>query len=127
MLFRSSLEKVREARDVLLAAEQKSPANAQVLALLGSLHYEVPGSPIGFGNRNKAQDYLSRAVAADPAGRDTNFFMGDFLLSSGNSAEAVSYLEKALAAPQQDDEVDRGRRGEISETLAKAKAKMKKR
>jgi predicted Zn-dependent protease len=118
-----SLTKVREARDVLLAAERTSPENPAVLALLGSLHYEVPGWPIGFGNKKKAQEYLTRAVAADPAGRDTNYFMGDFLLSSGRAGEAVGYLEKALAAPQQNELADRGRRAEISEALAKAKAK----
>ena len=118
-----SLAKVREARDVLLAAEQVSPENPAVLVLLGSLHYEVPGWPIGFGDRKKAQAYLSRALAADPAGRDPNYFMGDFMLQTGHPREAIAYLEKALAAPQQDDPIDRGRRAEITADLAKAKTK----
>ena len=118
-----SLTKVREARDVLVAVERTSPENPAVLALLGSLYYEVPGWPIGFGNKKKAQEYLTRAVAADPTGRDTNFFMGDFLLATGKPGEAIPYLERALAAPQQNNPVDRGRRMEIGEALAKAKGK----
>ena len=120
-----SLAKVREARDLLLAAEQVSPENPAVLVLLGSLHYEVPGWPIGFGDRKKAQAYLSRALAADPAGRDTNYFMGDFMIETGHHREAIAYLEKALAAPQQDDPTDRGRREEITADLAEARTKIR--
>ncbi len=119
----ASLAKVREARDVLLVAERASPENPAVLVLLGSLYYDVPGWPIGFGDRKKAQAYLSRAIAADPAGRDTNYFMGDFLLTVGRAGEARAFLEKALAAPQQNDPGDPGRRREIREALAKANAK----
>jgi predicted Zn-dependent protease len=120
-----SLAKVRAARDVLLSAEREAPERADVLALLGSIYYEMPGWPIGFGDRKTAEGYLRRALVLDPAGRDANFFMGDYLLQAGRAAEAVPYLERGLAAAGDATLADRGRRGEIAEALAKARAKVR--
>ena len=117
----ASLKKVRAARDLLLQAEQAQPNNAAVLSTLGSIYYEVPGWPIAFGNRKKAEDYLRRAIALDPEGRDANFFMGDLLLETNRAREATAYLERALVAAQQDDVLNRGRRAEIVEAIEKVK------
>ena len=119
----NSLGKVRQARDILLEAEKQAPDDADVLTRLGSLYYEVPSWPIGFGDHKKADAYLRRALDLDPRGRDANFFMGDFLLQSGQAADAVPYLERAHAAPQQDTEFDRGRHDEIDAVLKKAHGK----
>ncbi|TAL01212.1 MAG: tetratricopeptide repeat protein [Rhodospirillaceae bacterium] len=118
-----SLEKVRRARTLLEQAEALAPASGAIKALLGSLYYEVPGWPIGFGNRNKAAAYLQRALEVDPEGVDANYFMGDFLLQSGKPTEAAAHLEKALAASQgmaPSVAVD-GRRQEIQHVLDEAR------
>lgn len=117
----ASLRKVRAARDLLLQADRTQPNNPAVLLALGSIYYEVPGWPIAFGSRKTAEDYLRRAIAIDPDGRDTNYFMGDMLLEAGRAKEATAYLERALAAAQQNTLLERGRRAEILEAMEKAK------
>jgi tetratricopeptide (TPR) repeat protein len=121
----ASLAKVRTARDVLVRAERADPNIPEVLAALGSIYYEVPNWPIGFGDRKKAEEYLHRAIALDPDGRDTNYFMGDFLLETGRAGQAGAYLEHALAAPQQGTVFDRGRREEIAKDLLKVRRRLR--
>jgi Tfp pilus assembly protein PilF len=46
----------------------------------GALYYQVPGWPIGFGDKDKANELLKKALALNPDGIDPNYFYGDFLL-----------------------------------------------
>ena len=69
---------------------------------LGSLYYQVPGWPVGFGNKAKAEQLLKQALAINPNGIDPNFFYGDYLLEQGRKAEARQALDKALVMPYQD-------------------------
>jgi cytochrome c-type biogenesis protein CcmH/NrfG len=87
---------------------------------LGVLYYEVPGSPIGFGDKAKAKMLLKQALAVDPNGLDANYFYGDFLLDQGDKAGAKSYLQKALRAPHDPSRPawDAGRRREVQALLA---------
>ncbi len=91
---------------------------------LGVLYYKVPGWPIGFGDKTKAKDMLSRALALNPAGIDPNFFYAEYLVETGQSAEAVPYLERALAAPARPgrEVADAGRRDEVKALLAKLRS-----
>lgn len=124
-----ALGKVKEARDLLEQAEAIDPGvlDGSVYTSLGSLYYQVPGWPIGFGNDDKAEKYLKKALAANPAGIDPNYFYGDFMLEEGNPAEARKYFEKALAAPARPDRplADEGRKSEIAAKLAKANEQLK--
>lgn len=88
---------------------------------LGSLYYQVPGWPLGFGDDDKARRYLQKALAINPDGIDPNFFFGDYLLEQGEKARARQYLERALAAPDRNgrEVADQGRREEIRESLAR--------
>jgi tetratricopeptide (TPR) repeat protein len=120
-----ALGKVKHARSLLEAAE-KLDANAlqgSVYTSLGSLYYQVPGWPIGFGDDDKAEQYLKKALAINPDGIDANYFYGDFLREDGRYKEAATYLEKALKAPPRADRpvADAGRRDEAREQLAKVK------
>ncbi len=67
---------------------------------LGVLYYKVPGWPIGFGDKPKAQELLQKALAINPQGIDPNFFYGEYLIESGKPGEAVPYLERAVNAPR---------------------------
>ena len=91
---------------------------------LGSLYYQVPGWPIGFGNDAKAQEYLKKGLAVNPDGIDANFFYGDYLLRKGDAVDAERYLRKALqAAPRAGRKLaDDGRRAEIAQLLEKIAA-----
>jgi len=87
---------------------------------LGSLYYQVPGWPIGFGNDEKARELLDKALVLNPDGIDPNYFLGDFLYRKGDYAAARQALDKALKAPARPGRelADQGRRKEIESLLA---------
>lgn len=86
---------------------------------LGSLYYQVPGWPLGFGDDEKAGKLLSKALAISPDDIDANYFYGDYLLEEGNKEKARQYLNKALEAPARPGRplADKGRRQEIRAKL----------
>ena len=118
-----ALKYVKEAKKNL---EQALAINPNALAgsaytSLGSLYYQVPGWPIGFGDDAKAQEMLKKGLAANPDGIDPNYFYGDYLFRKGAFDEAERYLLKALQAPARPGRrlADEGRRGETKELLNK--------
>ncbi|MDZ4099653.1 MAG: hypothetical protein U1E13_13295 [Methylophilaceae bacterium] len=123
-----ALKQAEKARDLLLRAEKINPQALQGSAYttLGSLHYKVPGWPIGFGDKKKARAYLEKALQINPEGIDPNYFYADFLNELGEHAKAIEYFEKALAAqprPGRED-ADAGRRNEIEAGIAAARKKL---
>lgn len=94
---------------------------------LGVLYYKVPGWPVGFGDKTKAQELLQKALAINPRGIDPNYFYGEYLIETGKPADAVAYLERALGAPARPgrDLADAGRRDEAKVLLAKARGEVK--
>lgn len=120
-----ALDKAKAARELLESAEKIEPTalNGSIYTSLGSLYYKVPRWPIGFGDKQKAREYLEKAVKLNPDGIDPNYFYGDFLLEQGENAKAREYLEKALAAPARlgREDADQGRRAEVQQSLEKAK------
>jgi tetratricopeptide (TPR) repeat protein len=123
-----ALGKVKEARRQLEAAEKINPdvLNGSIYTSLGSLYYQVPGWPIGFGDDEKAEQYLKKALAMNPNGIDPNYFYGDFMLEEGDYQQAVKYLEKAAAAPPRPGRTiaDKGRQAEIQAKLQQARKKI---
>jgi tetratricopeptide (TPR) repeat protein len=123
-----ALGKVKEARRQLEAAEKIDPnvLDGSIYTSLGSLYYQVPGWPIGFGDDDKAELYLKKALAMNPDGIDPNYFYGDFMLEEGNYREAIKYLEKAATAPARPGRplADKGRRAEVEEKMKQALKKM---
>ncbi len=117
------LKIAEQARDLLLAAEKINPQalNGSAYTSLGSLHYKVPGWPLGFGDKKKARGYLEKALQINPTGIDPNYFYADFLASQGEQAKAAEYFKKALNAPPRPgrEDADAGRRAEIQEALQK--------
>lgn len=88
---------------------------------LGSLYYQVPGWPIGFGSDKQAKKYLKKALAINPQGIDSNYFYADFLRDQGDKKQAIRYFLKAYKAPKRPNRplADHGRRQEIKAKLAK--------
>lgn len=88
---------------------------------LGSLYYQVPGWPLGFGDEDKANEYLKKGLEANPDGIDANYFYADFLINKGEKEEAKVFLDKAKKAPSRPGRTiaDQGRRIEVLELINK--------
>ena len=111
------------ARDLIAKAYAINPhaAGGGAALSLGVLYYKVPGSPIGFGDKDRARQLLLQALAQDPGGMDANYFWGDFLMGLGDNSAARGALQNALRAPHDPNRPawDAGRRREIQALLAK--------
>lgn len=120
-----ALSLVKHSKELLEQAEKIKPdaLGGSAYTSLGSLYYQVPGWPIGFGDDGKARAYLEQARALNPNGIDSNYFYGDFLIDQGEYNEAITVLEQALRAPERPDRAvaDAGRREEIKQAIAKAR------
>lgn len=112
---------VKDARKSLEAALaiDEGALDGSAYTSLGSLYYQVPGWPLGFGDHDKARDYLQKALTINPVGLDANYFFGDFLLEQGERERAKTYLKKVLQAPGRPgrDVADAGRREEAKRLL----------
>jgi tetratricopeptide (TPR) repeat protein len=125
---RGGLGALSLAKDAKKALEQALAADPKALdgsayTSLGSLYYQVPGWPIGFGSDDKARELLQKALALNPDGIDSNYFYGDFLVRQGDRDGARRALDKALKAPPRPGRAlaDEGRRKEIESLLAALK------
>jgi tetratricopeptide (TPR) repeat protein len=118
----------KESRGNLEAALKLDPTalDGSAYTSLGALYYKVPGFPLGFGDHDKAEKMLQKALKLNPDGIDPNYFYAEFLFEQGRYAESLRYLDRAgRAAPRPGREVaDKGRHGEIAALTAKVKAKM---
>ena len=123
----SALSLAKEAKKALEHALEldASALEGSAYTSLGSLYYQVPGWPLGFGSDAKARELLGQALAINPDGMDPNYFMGDFLYRSGDYQGARAALDKALKAPPRPARplADEGRRREIEELMRQIKLK----
>ncbi len=125
----SALPKVERAKTLLEMSEKIDPnaLNGSAHTSLGSLYYQVPGWPVGFGDDKKAEEHLKMGLQINPNGIDPNYFYGDFLLQNDRVEEAKTYLNRALQAPDREGRelADAGRRQEVKAALAKADETLK--
>lgn len=121
-----ALPAVKQARKLLLESEHidDRALNGSAATSLGALYYQVPGWPLGFGNKETARSYLEKAVKLNPDGLDANFFYGEFLIERKEYQKAIEVLEHALTAPKLENRpvADQGRRNEIKQRIEEAKA-----
>ena len=122
-----ALPAVKNSRNLLLKAEtiDRNALGGSIMTSLGALYYQVPGWPLGFGDKKKAREYLEQAVQINKNGLEANYFYGDFLMDRKEYSRAVSVLEHALDAPALDQRpvADQGRRAEIKVLLEVARSK----
>ena len=119
---------VKEAKKLLEQAENLngSALHGSAYTSLGSLYYQVPGWPIGFGDDDKAREYLQKGLDLNPNGIDSNYFYGDYLMDDGEYQQAINAFEKALKAPARvgREIADEGRRKEIEQAISKAREEL---
>ena len=116
-----ALSLVKEAKSLLESVIDNAPQtlDGSAYTSLGSLYYQVPGWPLGFGSNKKAEKMLKKALEINPNGIDPNYFYADFLAQDGRKEEAKQYFNRALQAPQRPDRplADEGRKMEIQAKL----------
>lgn len=123
-----ALGEARKARALFEQSLEVDPTalSGSAYTSLGSLYYQVPGWPIGFGDDDKAAQMLRKGLEIDPDGIDANFFWGDYLLEQDRYAEALAAFEKARLAPPRPgrESADAGRRAEIDAKIAETRSRM---
>ena len=123
-----ALSLVKQAKSDLeraLAIDPQALAGSAYTSL-GSLYYQVPGWPLGFGDDAQAEKLLEQALAINPDGIDPNYFHGDFLQRQKRYDEARVALQKALAAADRPGRelADKGRRAEARALLQQVEDKL---
>jgi tetratricopeptide (TPR) repeat protein len=123
-----ALSLCKEAKSNLEAAIKLDPKalDGSAYTSLGTLYYKVPGFPVGFGDDEKAEKLIKKALEMNPDGIDPNFFYAEFLFEQDRYQEALQRLDRAAhAAPRPGREAaDKGRQAEIAALRQKIVAKM---
>lgn len=103
----AALAAINEARNLLTKAITINPKamNGSAYVTLGTLYYMVPEWPIGFGDADEAKKLLETALKINPNGIDTNYFYGDFLVSTNQATDAIKYFERAANAPSRPEQL----------------------
>ncbi|WP_417706048.1 tetratricopeptide repeat protein [Pseudomonas sp.] len=119
------VKQAKASLELALAIDPQALAGSAYTSL-GSLYYQVPGWPIGFGDDEQAEKMLEQALAINPDGLDPNYFYGDFLQRQKRYEQARAALEKALAAKDRPGRelADQGRRAEARALLQQVTGKL---
>jgi len=124
-----ALSAVKEAKSDLeqAIAIDGSAQDGAAYTSLGSLYYQVPGWPIGFGDDKKAAQYLHKGLEYGANDVDANYFYADYLFDQKDYAQALTYVQRAEAAPADPERplASEGRLGEIKSLKAKIQQKLR--
>lgn len=114
-------------RDLEKAMELDADAlDGSAYASLGTLYYSVPGWPVGFGDDDKAEQMLQKALTLSPQSIDNNYFYASYLMSKKRYAKALEFLNRAQHAEPRPDRplADAGRQEEIRIAIAEVRDKL---
>lgn len=96
----AALGLVKECRTKLEQSLAIDPGAEEGYAygVLGTLYAKVPGWPVAFGDKKKADEILLKGVTVAPNGMNTNYFYAKFLYDKGDIERARQYCARALTA-----------------------------
>jgi tetratricopeptide (TPR) repeat protein len=118
----SAMKYANAARDALHKAEtlDATALHGSVYTSLGALYSHVPGGFIGFGDDDRALEYLHKAIAMSPDDLDASFFLAELLVDRDMLEEAEQVLVRGLASPPvaQRPLLDDARREQMRSMLA---------
>ncbi|MDQ6960402.1 MAG: tetratricopeptide repeat protein [Mariprofundaceae bacterium] len=124
-----ALQMIKQSRKLFEKALKINPyaSHGAAYTQLGNLYFEVPGWPLGFGDRDKARSLLKKGLSISPDGLDTNYFMGKFLLRQKKHREAARYFQRALAVLPRPGRMiaDTGRKSDARRMLEQITQKLK--
>lgn len=108
-----------------IAIDPKALAGAAYTSA-GSLYYQVPGWPIGFGDDKKAEEMLKKGLEIGPQDLDAHYFYADFLITQKRWKEALNMLQKGLAIPDDGKRplFQKDRRDKMTAMLKTARGKL---
>jgi len=122
-----ALQMIKQSRELFEKSLAINPylSHGAAYTQLGNLYFEVPGWPLGFGDRDKARALLEEGLSISPESIDANYFMGKFLLKRRQYREAARYFQRALAAPPRPDRAvaDAGRKSDARRMFEQATQK----
>ena len=117
----AALMAVKSAKADLEKGLEMGPKNSLSFgqAVLGAIYHKVPGRPVGFKDKKKAENFLLKAMATDETNINANYFYAEFLIHQKRKEEAKPYLEKVMAAPTRTTYkiADEGRKAEARALL----------
>lgn len=121
-----ALGECKTAKSLFEQAIATDPAalNGAAYTSIGSLYYQVPGWPVGFGDDAKAEEMLKKGIALGPQDLDAHYFYADFLLQQKRWQEALAIIRSGLATPVDPSRplFQKGRRDKLAEMQALAEA-----
>ena len=100
-----ALKYAKAARNHLESSVSIDPTlyGAAAHTILGSLYAQVPGWPVSFGNKKKAEKNYKKAIQLAPTEIDANFTYAQFLFQEKRFDEAKEYLLKAQVSDPRPD------------------------
>lgn len=103
----TALESINKAKTILEQSITENPnaLGGAALVTLGTLYYMTPGWPISFGDQQKAEHLLKKALTINPNSIDSNYFYADFLLNKGELTKAEKYFKLALNIPSRKEQI----------------------
>ncbi len=101
-----ALKYAKTARKHLEKAIKLDPElyDAAAHTILGTLYFRVPGWPIGYGSKKKAEKNYKKAVELAPAGIEANFSYAQFLWAQERYQECDKYLRLAQQSDPRPDQ-----------------------
>ncbi|BCX80737.1 hypothetical protein MIT9_P0313 [Methylomarinovum caldicuralii] len=89
------LQQTRKLLERAIALDPRALDGAAYLTL-ACLYYKLPGWPLSFGDRDKAEIYFRKALALNPDGIETHYYYARYLHDRGETAAAQAHFEKVL-------------------------------